>query len=564
MGWLLSYIPELPPIEMGYSRDASEAYKVILLLAGLGLVACWRMLPRWGAVSLLVVLTFTSAVNYTRLSEKLLFERMDTYDLIHYYLNTKYFDELGYFDLYPAIVRVDVDNGGPHFPGANMYRDQDETGHHEAPLSLALQKGELVRARFTPERWSAFSHDFLHLQRKMKGLDRETWAQMLADHGFNGTVAWMFVARPFTQIVPVESVKWLGYIDVVLLGTAVGFVAWAYGGSAALWTTFFLFTSYSTRWPTISWAFFRYDYVSALVVAMCLLKKGKPFWAGFLTGYATTLRMFPAMWLYGPGMKGFIGLAGKKVHRAGLVLLAGFFVGLSVLQAAGTLEFGTGNVATHFENMEDHNKSENISSRRVGLALALVYDFKLLPKIIDQPRKMVMESQRHLRYAVAAACMVLLGWGLRKRPDHEAFAFGFLPFFLLTTASYYYYVTRMPLIAMHAGGLALMVPLATGGGWKERAKQWFYGPGRHQVGLAMLVGVELFSTWAETVFPKYRWFLIGWMAWGIFAYTIVMALWYAVASRQDREPVEGVPQAVGAGGSESGGGQSGGVQPAAS
>ena len=69
-----------------------------------------------------------------------------------------------------------------------------------------------------------------------------------------------------------------------------------------------------------------------------------------------------------------------------------------------------------------------------------------------------------------------LGLGLRRKRPDEAFAYGFLPFFLLTTASYYYYVARVTLWALHASGLPR---------------------GRHAVGLVMLVGTEIFANWAE-------------------------------------------------------------------
>lgn len=534
-------IPELPALTLGYSRDVSEIYKIWILVPAILLALGWRRLHPRLALGALLILTLVAGVNYSRLSKKLLVERVDTYDLIHYYLNSKYFDELGYYDLYPAVIKVDMENGGPYFRSEGIFLDQDERGVHLEPISVALTKGEITKQRFTPERWAEFSHDFLHLQRKMKGLDEETWNQMVTDHGFNGTAVWTAIAKPIASVVPVEQVKWLGYIDIVLLGVAVGCVGWAYGSVPALWCLFFLFSSYSTRWPTLSWAFLRYDYVAALMIAMSLLRRGKILWAGVFTGYAATLRMFPAMWLYGPGAIGFSNLVQRKIYRAGLVFLMGFMLGIGVLQTIGTLSIGADNVVVHFENMEDHNKSENISSRRIGLALALVYDGKLLPKIITQGHKMIMDEQKPLRFAIAVVSMALLGWGLRKRRIDEAYAFGFLPFFLLTTASYYYYVTRITLFILHAAGL------------EQR---------RHRVGLALLLSLDLFSNWAESLYPKYRFFLIGYLAYGLFGYTLLMALWYAIGSYwdQEREPMERIGEPKRIAGGEGPRGETAGLQ----
>jgi hypothetical protein len=183
--------------------------------------------------------------------------------------------------------------------------------------------------------------------------------------------------------------------------------------------------------------------------------------------------------------------------------------------------------------MEDHNKSENISSRRIGLALAMVYRGEVALKIITQPTKLLMDTQFPLRLLIASAIMLLLGWGLRKRPMDEAYAFGFLPFFLLTTASYYYYVTRATLWVVHASQL------------EER---------KHRLGLGLLIGMELFSNWAESEYPKHRFFLIGTLAWLLFIYSSLMALWYAW------ESYKGIGNLESSSGGESSSGQGAGLK----
>jgi hypothetical protein len=263
------------------------------------------------------------------------------------------------------------------------------------------------------------------------------------------------------------------------------------------------------RWPTITWAFLRYDYVAGMLVALALVKKGRYFLAGVLTGYAATLRFFPAMWLYGPGAKGLASLP-KVVHRQLLVLLAGFVIGAGALQGLAAATLGAEVVKVHLENMEDHNSSEQLSSRRIGLALALPYRGEILPKNIEKARKALIEDQKPIRFAIAGAVMLLLGWALRKVDDDEAYAYGFVPFFLLTTASYYYYVARVTLVAMHASRL-------------DRPK--------HAVGLAWLVGLELWTNWAETTWPDHRVFLIGSLAWGLCGYVALITGWTLLEKR---------------------------------
>ncbi len=503
---------------MDISRSLSETWKFWLCGGAVLLAIAWTLLHPRVARGILVLLLAFGVLDYCRFGFKLPFRQVDTYDLIHYYLNTKYYDELGYYDLYPACILADHENGGPRFHEGDKFMDQDDDGHHLAPISVALDEGRQVRdTKFTPERWKAFTHDFLYLQRDVEGMNDELWKQLIQDHGFNGTTVWVLQSLPFAQL-PVEYIKTLGYLDLVWLGAAIGAVMWAWDGTTALWAALFLMVSYSTRWPTITWAFNRYDYVSLLVIAMACVRKGRPILGGFLTGWSTTLRMFPAMWLYGPGAKGVFGLLERKVHQPALKLLAGFCLGIAVFQGAATLYFGPEIVRTHYDNMEDHNKSENLSSRRIGLALALPFRGDLLPKNITTAEKEVIEHQKPLRYAISGIVMLVMGWGLRKRRDEEVFAYGFIPFFLLTTASYYYYIARWTLWVAHAAGL---VKPDVG---ESRT--------RHTAGLAMLAGIELFTNHSEVTYPDHRVYLIGGTAWLLLGYAVVMGVWLLVESHR--------------------------------
>lgn len=522
------------------SRGESEQYKVWIVAVGLALALAWKWVPsRLGRV-LLLVLTLVATLNYARFGPRVFFERIDTYDFIHYYLNAKYFDELGYFDLYPASILADRENFGPYFPGeGKIYMAQDATrGHFLAPIEHAVERGRVVKAeKFTPERWAAFTHDFLYLQRMIPGLDDKLWRQLINDHGYNGTPVWMLLAKPFT-LVPVEYVKWLGWIDMVLMGLALVAVGRTYGWVTSAWTTFWLLVTYSTRWPTFSWAFFRYDYVAALMLGMCAIAAGRPVLAGLATAWAATLRLFPAMWLYGLGMQGLFALFRRVVLKRHLMVLGAFLVGVLALEGGAIAAFGADAAKVHFENMEDHNESANLSSRRIGLALAIPFRGEVLPKALPQATKELIEEQKPIRFALAGAILLVLGWGLRRAKDDEAYAYGFLPFFLLTTASYYYYVARVTLVVLHVSRLPQP---------------------KHVFGLAWLLGLELFCNWAETRYPEHRVFLIGYLAWGLAAYAVVMALWTVV---ETRKPVEGVGDAEGVGTGQLPGGGAGRVQPA--
>jgi hypothetical protein len=495
---------------MDVPRTQTEGYKVALAAAAFFLVALWPWLKRKGlAKRALITLTIVSCMNYARWGFESTFERVDSYDLIHYYLNSKYFDELGYYDLYPCIILADKEADGWFQDPGPVYMAQDAEGHQPKPIAHAVVHGRAVRAeRFTPERWDAFAHDALHLQREIKpGFpgNARLWREMIQDHGFNGTPAWLLLAEPLANAVPVESIKLLAYVDLALMAAGIALVGWAFGSTTAWWTVLWLAITYSMRWPYLPWVFLRYDWVFALMATTAFLKKGHPLVAGLLAGWATTLRFFPAMWMWGPFSKGVGGLVRKKVHRQLLVMAGGFVVAAMVVESAAIVRVGTEQVEVHFENMIDHNSPDQLSSRRIGLALALTHPLtEKPPNLLTRERRKTIGEQKPLRFGLGLILMVAMGWGMRRLRDEEAFAFGFLPFFLLTTASYYYYTARVTLAILHASDLSKL---------------------RNRVGLGLLMAMEVFCNWAAYTQGKNRMFLIGWLASALCVYAVVMCVW---------------------------------------
>jgi len=534
----------MPHIILDSSRNVTEGWKVWFALAALIVVGLWQSFEEKPRKWFLGFLTILCLVNYSRWGGKSTVERVDAYDMVHYYLNTKYMDELSYYDLYPCAILADYDAGGPYFKNQGpMYMSQDENGHTLQPIAHALNRGKYVREhRFTPERWAEFSHDMLFLQRDIRGFtpwhnpekispafSNDLWRQMIQDHGFNGTPAWTLMARPLANVVPVESIKILGFLDVFLFIAAISTVVWAYGGVAGMLTVIWLATTYSMRWPTLSWAFLRYDYVCMLIIATAMLKKGAYGWAGVATAYAATGRFFPALWMWGPFMKGVSGLIRGKVHKQLLIFAAAFIIAVGALQGGAVARFGTTEVKSHFENMMDHNDPLQLSSRRIGLGLGLTHkladpdDLETLPKLLTKQRKQLIKDQKTYRFVIAGSFMLFMGWGFRRLRDDEAFGFGFLPFFLLTTASYYYYVARVTMVVVHAGDLDKT---------------------RNRIGLVMLFSMEVFSNWAARMHGSHRMFLIGNLAWMLMVYALVMCafvMWESAADEESEEEAERAP-----------------------
>ena len=564
------------------TRTATEELKVGIALAAAALVArrwIWHRFiePRAGALALwsdrsfrllLAALALFSCLNYSRFHPTYVWvERVDAYDLSHYYLNAKYFEELDYHGLYPAIILADNETGGPYFNSHHpLFQRQDPTTgayyfQEYKEFVADTEEHAEIRATFGPEKWESFKHDFTYLQREVKGFTPDTWEQMLWDHGFNGTPSWVLIAQPLAEAVPVEAVKLLGWTDGAWLIAAVMAAWWAFGGSASLWLTVFLFTTYSGRWPTFTWAFGRYDYVSLLIIATCLLKRGSTWRAGMATGLAAAFRVFPAVWLFGPGVKGVFGLVGDIRRRLAwnrewkrgrvrpgrppwigppqvrLLKLAGAFLGIQlVLLGAVSARYSTEPIVTHFENLLEHTTVDNLSSMRQGWALTAAYtpdqalegtrflicayqrgekncERPSFNNRMNQERRMSIKRQEPWRKKLAVLLVVLFGVGLRKAKDHEAFAMGVVPFFLMATASYYYFVVRSTLVVMHAGDL-------------RKARNAF--------GLGALFLTEAAVNAIQATIPNWRIIQIGSMGWLIMAYCMAMLVWFNVEAYRSK------------------------------
>lgn len=535
---------------MDITRAASEAVKVWITFGGATLALLWLDVPRKWAPWLLAGLTLVSCMNYGRWGTKIYLKQVDSYDVMHYYLSAKYFDELGYFDLYPAILLADREHpDGPFTRRLRRYRAQSEEEGYLGlkPIRHGLARGRVVKSeKFSPKKWDSFKADLYHLQRDYT-LDGRYFRVMMADRGFNGTTVWLLLARPIAKIVPATWMKPLCYLDVLWLGVGLAAVYWAYASwIPVLWTAVFLFNTYSTRWPITGEAFLRYDWVALLLVTMALLKKRKFFAAGWAAALPALLRFFPAVWMFGPAARGLVqllfpgeasgatGLAARssvasdaplrtrllaqlrrRLSRTHLIFAAGFLASAVSFQGAAVLSFGTDAVTAHASNLAHHIQPEELSSRRMGLAIGLTHDGKKLPKLITDEQKRQVRKIAPLRLALASGLLLALGWGARRLRDDEAYALGFIPFFLLSTFSYYYAVARLTLILWHASDL------------KNE---------RNRVGLAILLALEMFSNYAETNLPGHRVYLVGHLSWGLAAYSVLMAGWLVYENyRSDRD-----------------------------
>jgi hypothetical protein len=224
---------------------------------------------------------------------------VNPHEFFHYYLGSKYAAEIGYFDLYNAALVADAETGLMFRPADGRIRDLATYG--EISVARVLADAPRVKAAFSAERWREWLKDVSYFKRRLRG---QQWNEVLLDQGYNATPVWsMLVGALLSGRIDTDEpsgMTFLALLDVALLAAAAGCVAWAFGIWPSLLMVVFLASSYLMAHVHMKGAFLRTDFVVSLVVAMCLLRKGRHGWAGALVGYSTLARVFPAIFLFGP------------------------------------------------------------------------------------------------------------------------------------------------------------------------------------------------------------------------------------------------------------------------
>ncbi len=428
-----------------------------LLIAALAIVVL--VLPRWPRwrqlagtrlrTELLLFLAVASlsqatAVDLWRFATT---PQVRVWNVYHYYLGAKYFDELGYHDLYDATLAADRE-------GEDYWRDvrrvRNLRTYRKEPRSAAELRYR-PREHFSPARWEEFSRDVEALQRQLPADD---WRGVFIDRGYNPSPFWTVVGRVLTLLLPATktwALKILCSLDLVFLAATFVLAGRVFGlRSAALVLLFFTLTPVNNA--RLIGGFLQYDWFCALAAGFCLLRRGRPWPAGVLAAYAVLARGFPAVFVASAA----IPLAVRWVRtgslrRARLAL----FLALSLTGALGLAlgcltARGAGAWPEFVANLKHHSSEHLYGERRVGLKHVFTHDVRSLDLDESQSdRRRLYARQEGLYLAAGALLLSFFFAAVRRRSVPDAFLFGLLPFFVLAVSSRYYWacLALLPLLA---------------------------------------------------------------------------------------------------------------------
>jgi hypothetical protein len=270
----------------------SEALEAVVKLVAIGLALgalYWlpRLSPRTGkrVLAALVGLGALGYVNFGRFHTD--GSVLHVWDQFHYAVGSKYFPELGYDDLYAALLGARAESY-PDLPPPERVRDLRDYRLVNSPeLAPAVKE---ARARFTNERWQSFVRD----TQRVAGRDA-----LYLDHGYLPTPAHVFVERLFSA--PFEfrtrTMYLFALLDFALLALAGFVVKRAFGLEALAAVALVFGFGYCSRYYWIGGAFLRQDWLVATLLAAAALHRKRPAWAGVALGYAACMRVFPVLLL---------------------------------------------------------------------------------------------------------------------------------------------------------------------------------------------------------------------------------------------------------------------------
>jgi hypothetical protein len=370
-------------------------------------------------------------------------------DVYHYYLGSKYFDELGYTRLYACTTVADAESGLRELALRRAIRNL-ETYDRESAANI-LRNPTRCTQHFSPERWQTFKHDVGWFRERMP---EAIWQGTLADHGYNPSPAWGALGKALVSAGPVTE---RNLFPLLLLDPVLLIVMWAFAWKAFGWrATSVALVFWGTNLPDdYLWtggAFLRQGWLVAMVIGICCLRMKRMTTGGFFLTVAALLRVFPAMAIFGVVLS-----AGSAIWRARRFHLSPahrrFAVGCTAAAAILiTLSFATAGGPRAWidfaENIRYHSNMAFLTN--VGLKTLLSYDHdtrierieqapQSSPRAWNDAREATFARRRPLFVGIVLGYMLLLARASGREEDWVAAVLGAGAVVMLVTMANYYY-----------------------------------------------------------------------------------------------------------------------------
>ncbi|MDP2313696.1 MAG: hypothetical protein Q8P41_12370 [Pseudomonadota bacterium] len=409
----------------------------------LGLLA-WRLGGR--AVAMVAAVALMIAMTQVPPGERL--PKVHTWNQFHYVLGTKYFDEVGYDDLYVAALLADED-GAHHFAGVSKLRDMHTYQSVSRADALERARAEGLRARFTDARWEEFQHD---LDVFYPMFAKETWPSLFTDLGYNPSPVWVVLHRPLLQAITLDR-RAIGGLAALQIPMYVGVVVaavWAFGLRATLWITLWNLLFFGSR-GRLYGGYWSYDWLALVVLSSVLVAKARPALAAVPVAIGGLMRGFGGLLAIGPAVHAVVGLVRARRPDPWAVRFLVSLAGMMLILAAVSMTTarGAGAWTDWIEKITFHAARVSTGGRHLGLQVLFGEDWSTPGHTADLDLRRTIYAGQAWAYHLVQA--VLVGWTaliLPRRSRLDAALLGLIPAFALMVLSRYYYAAWSVLLML--------------------------------------------------------------------------------------------------------------------
>jgi hypothetical protein len=289
-----------------WENDASSRFEMGLALGALALLGWGLWLAKKGMPSfkkklrdgLLIVVGLLSFCAYWNFFCWHFGNYTHMWDTFHYYIGSKYFNEISYDRLYECVAVADSEESGLR-RRVELRKIMNLRTNMMISTSEVLAHPEMCKAHFTPERWSDFKRDVGYFRNHH---DVKRWEEAQTDHGYNGTPVWNIVGTTLSNTGPASDrqIWYLTRIDPFFILGIIAMSWWAFGWRTMCVALAVFATNFPSRFYWTGGSLLRWDWLFYFVGGFCLVKKERPFLGGLFLGYSTLLRIFPMFVFSGP------------------------------------------------------------------------------------------------------------------------------------------------------------------------------------------------------------------------------------------------------------------------
>jgi len=429
-------------------------------------------------------------------------------EFYHYYLNTKYFGELGYTGLYDATVIADHEDDPaswqPDLPVRSLRTYENVT------RGEVLDRAVEIRAAFTDERWQAFKRDVADF-RAGSGSEWPT-SHYQQDHGYNGSplvtlILGTLARQPFVDTATfVRVAAWFDIAFVLVAAVVLGFFVGA--GPAALFLFLWAANPFND-FALIGGAYLRYLYLFPLLVMAIGHARGRYVLSGASLALAIGLRIFPLYLAIGVAAQNLLSPGRRELLRRHARFYAALAVALVLIVGATSFQVspdGRNPWLPYLEKLDLH--AQRLTYNVISLQYLFFYGS-------DHNATAIIQSWQDGRN---------LNWITEANRSFAAHRVAWLGTLALVIAGLAVYLRRTSPADGLFAGLALVFALQHLSHYDYfiLAVVPFFFPGRRDVLLALLLfwmaaSISVFLP-ASTTIVDCRFFILS----------LLMTLWFAV------------------------------------